>query len=100
VISKIREMVRKVVKEQWWSPCHVCNIMLPPHKTAAHTPYCKPAQPKMAAAIFGFGLARAPRQPQGLDRKNTIVGRYRGKAATSLNMGLAQSGHYLVGKYL
>ena len=60
----------------------------------------KTALPKMAAAIFGFGLTHAPIQPQGLDKKNTIVGQVRGKAATSLNMGLAQSGHYLVGKYL
>jgi len=54
------------------------------------------AQPKMAAAIFGFGRTHAPQRSSGLDRKNTIVGKYRGKAATSLNMGLAQAGHCLV----
>jgi len=32
-----------------------------------------------AAPLFGFGLARAPRLPQGLDRKNTIVGKVREK---------------------
>jgi len=55
---------------------------------------------KWLPPLFGFGLPYAPRQPQGLDRKNTIVGQYRGKAATSLNMGLAQAGHCFVGKYL
>jgi len=43
------------------------------------------AQPKMATAIFGFGLTRAPRQPQGFGRKNTIVGKCRGRAATMHN---------------
>jgi len=55
------------------------------HKANTQTPYCKPAQPKMAAAIFGFGLTHAPSQAQGLDRKNTIVGQYRGKAGTANN---------------
>ena len=73
---------------------------VPAHITNAQTPYCKPAQPKMADVIFVFGLTRAPRQPQGFDRENTIVGKVFGKAATSLNMGLAQAGHCLVGKCL
>jgi len=55
------------------------------------------AQPKMAAAIFGFGRTHAPSRSQGFDRKNTVVGKVRGKAATSLNMVLAQAGHYLAG---
>jgi len=33
--------------------------------------------------ISGFGLTRAPNQPQGVDRKNTVVGKCRGKAATA-----------------
>jgi hypothetical protein len=36
-------------------------------------------------AISGFGLIHAPFQSQGLDRKNTIVGKCRGKAATATN---------------
>ena len=55
------------------------------HQTNAHTPYCKSAQPKMANAIFGFGLTRAPSQLLGFDRKNTIIGKVRGKAATATN---------------
>jgi len=39
----------------------------------------------MAAAIFGFGLTHALQRSSGLDRKNTIVGKYRGKAATATN---------------
>jgi len=66
----------------------------------SQTPYCKLAQPKMADAIFGFGRTHAPQKSSGFDQKNTIVGKYREKAATSLNMGLAQAGHCLVGKYL
>jgi len=79
-------------------PC--LQYRVPAHVTNAQTPYCKPTQPKMAAAIFGFGRTHAPQGSSGLDRKNTIVGKVRGKAATSLNMGLAQSGHCLVGKRL
>jgi len=56
-----------------------------PPTTNAHTPYCKPAQPKMATAIFGFGRTHAPEKAQWLDRKNTIVGKVRGKAATMHN---------------
>jgi len=55
------------------------------HKANAQTPYCKPAQPKMADAIFGFGLTHAPIRAEGLDQKPTIVGKYRGKAATATN---------------
>ena len=55
------------------------------HKPNAQPPYCKPAQPKMADAIFGFGLTHAPSQPQELDRKNTIVGKCSRKAATATN---------------
>ena len=42
-------------------------------------------QPKMATAIFGFGLTRAPNRTWGLDRKNTIVGKSRWKEATAHN---------------
>ena len=56
----------------------------------------KTAQPKMADAIFGFGRTHAPQRSSGLDQKNTIVGQVRGKAATSLNMGLAQWRVWLV----
>jgi len=38
--------------------------------------------------------------PLGLDRKNTIIGKFSRKAATAGNMGLAQAGHCLVGKCL
>ena len=34
---------------------------------------------------FGYERTRAPFQLQVLDRKNTIVGKYRGKAATATN---------------
>ena len=30
---------------------------------------------KNGYAIFGFGLAHAPNQPLGLDRKNTVIGK-------------------------
>jgi len=40
---------------------------------------------KNGCAIFGFGRTRAPFQPQGLDRKNTIVGKCRGQATTATN---------------
>ena len=40
---------------------------------------------KLLTQLFGFGLAHAPEQLQGLDRKNTIVGKVRGKAGTANN---------------
>ena len=40
---------------------------------------------KLLAQLFGFGLARAPEKPQGLDRKNTIIGKVLGKAGTANN---------------
>lgn len=47
--------------------------------------YERTAQPKMANAIFGFGLTHAPHQSQEFDRKNIIVGQVRGKASTANN---------------
>jgi hypothetical protein len=44
----------------------------------------------MANAIFGFGLIHAPSQPKGFDRKYTIVGKDRGKAATATNKHIAK----------
>jgi hypothetical protein len=43
------------------------------------------AQPKMADAIFGFGLSHASKRSLGLDRKNTVVGKFSRKAATVYN---------------
>ena len=76
------------------SPSFQCSVANT-HNQLIHTTL-KTAQPKMATAIFGFGRTHAPQRSQGLVRKNTIVGKCRGKAATSLNMGLAQAGHCLV----
>jgi len=54
------EVVRKVVKESWRSPCRVCNIVLPTHRANAHTPYCKPHSAKTATPLSRFGLIHAP----------------------------------------
>jgi hypothetical protein len=43
------------------------------------------SQPKMATAIFGFGLTHAPKMALVVDRKNTVFGKLSGKAATSCN---------------
>jgi len=82
---KIVEVVKRVLKEESRSPFPSLQYRVVAHVTNAHTPYCKLAQPKMADAIFGFGLSHAPSRAQGLDRKNTIVGKARGKAATMHN---------------
>jgi len=63
--------------------------VLPSHRANAPTPSCKPAQPKMATAIFGFGQTHAPFRAEGLDQKNAIVGKIRGKAATATNKHIA-----------
>jgi hypothetical protein len=47
---------------------------------------------KRLTPLFDFGLTHAPIQAEGLDWKNTIVGKYRGKAATSFNGGFGASG--------
>ena len=47
---------------------------------------------KNGYAIFGFGRTHAPEKSQGLDRKNTIVGKCRGKAATANNGRFGASG--------
>jgi len=49
------------------------------HKPNAQTPYCKPAQPKMANAIFGFGLTHDPIRTEEFDRKNTVIGQREGR---------------------
>jgi len=41
---------------------------------------------------FGFGLTHTPEKPQELDRKNTVVGKVRGKAATDSQQGFGASG--------
>jgi hypothetical protein len=40
---------------------------------------------KWLSPLFGFGLTHAPIRPEGFDRKNTVIGKYRGKAATVHN---------------
>jgi len=60
--------------------CSVSNAHNPLKNTTLPT-----AQPKMATAIFGFGLTHTPEKPQGLDRKHTVVGQVRGKAGTANN---------------
>jgi hypothetical protein len=44
-----------------------------------------------------FGLTHAPERTQGLVRKNSIIGKSCGKAATAHNERFGKSGHYLVG---
>jgi len=53
--------------------------------TNTQTPYCKPHSQKTAAPLSDFGLTHAPIRAQGLDRKYTVVEKYRGKAATATN---------------
>ena len=45
---------------------------------------------KWLTPFFVFGLTHALKRSRGLDRKHTVVGKYRGKAATSLNLVLAR----------
>jgi len=40
---------------------------------------------KWLTPFFVLRLTRAPQRSEGLDRKNTVVGQFRGRAATSLN---------------
>jgi len=61
-----------------------CQCRVSAHNSLTNTTL-PTTQPKMATAIFGFGLAHAPEKPQGLDRKNTIAGKVRGKAGTANN---------------
>ena len=70
------------------------------HAANAHTPYCQPHSQKTATPLSNFGRTRAPNRSSGLDRKNTVTGQFRGKAATAFNLGLAQAGHCFVGKCL
>jgi len=70
------------------------------YRVSAHKPTCthhieNPHSKPMATPFACFGRSHAPENSQELNRKNTIVGKYRGKAATSLNLGLAQWRHYL-----
>jgi len=66
---------RKVLKEESQSLSQVCNVVFQ-HTINSHTPHCKPHSQKMAAPFFDFGLSHAPNQPQGIDRKNTTIGKY------------------------
>jgi hypothetical protein len=45
---------------------------------------------KRLTPLFDFGLTHAPIQAEGLDGKNTIVGKYCGTAATSHNRHIAK----------
>ena len=74
----------KVLKEESQSLSQVGNVVFH-HTILSHTQHCQPHSQKMAAPFFGFGLTHAPNQPQGIDRKNTIVGKCSGKAATMHN---------------
>jgi len=50
------------------------------------------AQPKMADAIFGFGLSLAPKRTQGHDRKYTVKKKVHQKAATDMQRAVSQDG--------
>jgi len=73
----------------------VGNIVFPTHITHTKTPYCHHTANQWLTPFACFGLTHAPIQPQGLDRKNIIVGKYRGKAATAFNGRFCASGLYL-----
>jgi len=69
--------------------------VFPPNKPTHKHHIANHTAKKWLSPLFGFGHPHAPEKSQGLDRKNTIVGKVRGKAATATNMGLAQWRHYL-----
>ena len=65
------------------SPSFQCRVAT--HVTAHKHHIENRTNKKWLTPFFVFGLTRAPQRSEGLDRKNTVVGQFRGKAATSLN---------------
>jgi len=65
------------------SPSFQCRVAA--HVTAHKHHIENRTNKKWLTPFFVLGLARAPKSSGGLDRTYTVVGKYRGKAATSLN---------------
>jgi hypothetical protein len=80
-----KEMVEKVLKSQllslfqWARSC--CQRTEPTHQHHLTQLTVK----KWLTSLFGFGLTHAPNKTYRLDRKYTVVGKFRGKAATIYN---------------
>jgi len=54
---------------------------------------------KRLPPFFGFGLSRAPIRTEGLDRKNTIIGKHFGKQPHRITGGFAQAGFTSRGQF-
>jgi len=66
------------------------KVVFPTHKPTHKHHLAHRTASQWLTPFACFGLTRAPFQPQGLDRKNTVVGKCRGKAATVYNGHIAK----------
>ena len=106
-------MTEKGIEKSKQSLCHVCNIVLPTHNAphqhhiANRTPRKWrqiPAQafcteklqnaPPNLPPLSWLELTHAPLQPQGLDRKTSVIGQFRGRQPQHLTGVLARLRHY------
>jgi hypothetical protein len=66
------------------------KVMLPTHKSNTKHHLAHRTASQWLTPFAYRGLFRAPDQPQGFDRKNTVIGKYSGKEATAYNEHIAK----------
>ena len=98
---KTSRINRKGIDKFHPSLFRVCNIVLPAHKANVQTPYCELAQPKNDCRHYSDLGARTLLQSyRGLIGKIPLLDSIVGRQPQCTTSGLAQAGHYLVGKHL